>query len=238
MKKILFAGLIMIASVVCTGCVKVSYDIDINAKDKVTITESKAIKTELLNTQATDFEKKFAECFEGIAQNYRAKGYEVKEYNDFDYKGLSIIKKNVEFTNVVSAMPDGFDISNKNNYFRREVGLIYTKYKICLVPNKNKMMKVQSGNIPANLYKSSTEKPVLEFSIKIPNKALKHNADMVINDRIYKWDLTNKEEPVIFIEYKKLDLSILSGVISLILIVGAVLFVVYKNNHNDVVKGL
>lgn len=238
MKKVLFAGLIMIASLVCTGCVKVSYDIDINAKDKVTITESKAIKTELLNTQTTDFEKKFAEGLESIAQNYRAKGYEVKEYNDFDYRGLSIIKKDVEFTNGVSAMPDGFDITNKNNYFKRKVGLIYTKYMICLVPDKNSMMKVQSGNIPANLYKSSTEKPVLEFSIKIPNKALKHNADMVINDRIYKWDLTNKEEPVIFIEYKKLDLSILSGVISLILIVGAVLFVVYKNNHNDVVKGL
>lgn len=240
MKKALLIGLIMAASVFCTGCVKVSYDIDINNKDQVTITETKAIKNELLNTNNPDFEKNFAASFEDSAQQYRAKGYEVKEFRDEDYRGLSIIKKDVGFTNVISAMPDGFDKENKNNYFKREVGLIHTTYKICMLPELNKAMRLQSGgNSSQGLYKASEGSPYADLTIKIPYKATKHNADMVFNDKVYKWDLTKKDQPVIvLLEYKKLDLSIVAGILSLILIIGGALYVAQKNNKSDVVKGL
>lgn len=240
MKKALLIGLIMAASVFCTGCVKVSYDIDINNKDQVTITETKAIKNELLNTNNPDFEKNFAESLEDSAQQYRNKGYEVQEFRDKDYRGLSIIKKDVGFTNVISAMPDGFDKENKNNYFKREVGLIYTTYKICILPELQNALRLQTGGSSSQgLYKTSEDSPYADLTIKIPYKATKHNADMVINDKVYKWDLTKKDQPVIvLLEYKKLDLSIVAGIFSLILIIGGALYVAQKNNKSDVIKGL
>lgn len=241
MKKILFAGLIMLSSILFTGCIKISYDIDINSKNELTVTETKAMKKELLNTESPNFEQRYADSFKGAAQNYKSKGYEVKEFEDDNYRGLSIIKRNTDFTNGLSALPDGFKKENPNNYFKRKVGLIFTTYTICLVPDLNNALSIQTtGESPSTeLYKPSKEAPISDLTIRLPQKAYRHNADKVINDRIYQWDLTPKGEPIfVLIEYKKLDLSIFAGVISLILLIGGALYIKHKSDNSDAVKGL
>lgn len=81
--------------------------------------------------------------------------------------------------------------------------------------------------------------PEAVLTIKIPVKATAHNADNVVNDKEYQWYLAKEEQPVeIILEYEFNEFGKLAAVISLILILGAVFFLVKKVNSSDVVKGL
>ena len=51
MKKLFLMTLVSIVSVFCTGCVKFSYDIQIDDKDKVTISELKQVKFPPLSSE-------------------------------------------------------------------------------------------------------------------------------------------------------------------------------------------
>ena len=167
----------------------------------------------------------------------------MREFEDESYRGFSVIKKGVEFTNGLSALPDGFQQDNPNNYFKREVGLLYTTYKICLVPDFKNALKIKtSGNTySTGLYTSSEGTPNFDLIIRLPQKAYRHNADKVVNDKIYQWNFASEsdnEQRFIMLEYKKLDLSILAGIISLILIIGGAFYIKQKNDNSDVVRGL
>lgn len=81
--------------------------------------------------------------------------------------------------------------------------------------------------------------PVSTLKIKIPAKAKSSNATKVINDNEYQWDLSSKDKPVeIILEYETVDFSKLGVALSLILLLGAVFYMVAKVQKGDVVKGL
>lgn len=81
--------------------------------------------------------------------------------------------------------------------------------------------------------------PISNLTIKIPVKARINNADKVLNDKEYQWNLAKEEQPVeITLEYEILDFSRLIISLSLILLLTAVFYMVKKIQNSDVVKGL
>ena len=81
--------------------------------------------------------------------------------------------------------------------------------------------------------------PVSKLTIKIPAKASKHNADTLLSDKEYQWNLAATEQPAeIILEYEIIDLSKIAMTLSMIVLLGAVLILVQRVQKSDVVKGL
>ena len=75
MKKLFLMTLVSIVSVFCTGCVKFSYDIQIDDKDKVTISELKQVKFPPLSSET--FQRDLKKDLGPIVSKYIDAGYEV-----------------------------------------------------------------------------------------------------------------------------------------------------------------
>ena len=81
--------------------------------------------------------------------------------------------------------------------------------------------------------------PISKLNIKIPAKAKNNNADKVLSDTEYQWNLAKEAQPVeIYLEYDVFDFSKLMITLSLILLLSAVFYLVNKLQKSDVVKGL
>lgn len=77
------------------------------------------------------------------------------------------------------------------------------------------------------------------LTIRIPVKAKSTNATKIIDNKTYQWDLTENNGNVdILLEYERWDFSNLITLISLIIIVGAAIYLSKKLNSENPVKGL
>lgn len=138
MKKISLLCLFCIITFLCTGCVKYSYNIEIDKNDKVTISETEAMNLSMLKSFDANIEDKIQEEVEKTSEEYKQKGYEVKSYSDDVYNGLTIIKKDIDFDKTIQSLPKNFvsDESNKN-VFSKEKKFLKNVYKIHLYSNIN-----------------------------------------------------------------------------------------------------
>lgn len=76
--------------------------------------------------------------------------------------------------------------------------------------------------------------PISNLTIKIPAKAKFNNADKVINEKEYQWNLVKENQQVeIILEYEVIDFSIFTISISLILLLGSLFYIVQKVQNND-----
>ena len=132
MKKLFLMTLVSIVSVFCTGCVKFSYDIQIDDKDKVTISELKQVKFPPLSSET--FQRDLKKDLGPIVSKYIDAGYEVDlTFADKDgNSGFVIKRKGLSFLDASENMPKGFKNNDKNSFVVKR-GLLKRFYKLHLV---------------------------------------------------------------------------------------------------------
>jgi len=317
MKKILLVCTICLIAVVCTGCVKISYNIEINSNNEISIAETQALNLEPFKAMKKDADKELKKGFEEAAEEYKSEGYKVDEYKDDTYTGITISKDKITFKDVLKSLPKG--LKNDANKFTMQSGLFKNTYKIHLVADKEQMMSSVSGNgeesdfsnqqIPENNYneqkaistqtetdfatgetvetskmsdgsvktkrinKSTGEvteivnykdgryskstynekdmqgfgdaiggaieampgmTPLADLTIKIPVKAKSHNANKVISDTEYQWNLLTEGETVeVNLEYEKYNTGLIAVLIAAFLGVIIILIVKFKSNSTQ-----
>ena len=59
MKKLLLLGIMLILGFTCTGCVKYTYNIEINSKDKLSLTQTEAFNFKLFTSMSPEVEKQW-----------------------------------------------------------------------------------------------------------------------------------------------------------------------------------
>ncbi len=275
MKKLFLAGLVCCMTFICTGCVKLDYNIEISKGDRINISQTQAYNMKFFTAlNPAFFEDGFKKSMATIADNYKGLKYRTKLYNDDDFSGLTVSKDGLTFKSAKEVLPAGF--RREDDSFIVNKGFVKSSYKIHLFYDMNEALKspdilaVQkdfSAGLPNAVLSrrrqtrfinnqlvdmtSIQEKyeaiegkkpdiiPVSTLTIKIPAKATRDNADNVIKDKEYQWNLATQEQPVeIILEYETLDFSKLAAAVSLIVLLGAVLYLVQKVNKEDVVKGL
>ena len=150
MKKFLLFSLVSIIAVFCTGCVKYSYNIEINDKDKVSLSKTQAMNLSFFQNADPNFNEKF---YEGLAESeaeYNKKGYEVHEYNDGTYTGMTLKKQNIDFEKAMDDLKEDFD--NQTSVFSIQKTGLKKQYKIHLSYDlKQAMDKMSEGDSQSTL---------------------------------------------------------------------------------------
>ncbi len=153
MKKCLLLGIMLILCFTCTGCVKYAYNIEINSKDKLSLTQTEAFNSKLLTSLSPEIEKQWSSEYESFAREYKDKGYEVKEYQDENYRGATLIKKDIKLQDLTKHLPKGFQNASEET-ITVEKGFIKTNYKLYLVYNlqdaNNKNSTFQTNHSDTN----------------------------------------------------------------------------------------
>ena len=274
MKKIFLISLISFITVICTGCVKYDYNIEIDKKDNVKFSETLSLNQKLFSALSTDFDNAYKLSLDKLTNKYKSKGYDVQEYKDSDFSGITISKEKLTVNKLKESLPEGFikDSASvivqrgfiKNSY---KIHLLYdirivlsssdvaqvqsaltAKEKNVIISNKSVVRRINNQFIDMTKinerYNSIPGKkpgiiPESVLTIKIPAKAIKHNASEVLSDNCYSWNLALKSQPVeIILEYDTYDISKFSTAISMIILLGAVFYLVNRVRKNDVIKGL
>ena len=88
MKKFLLSIIIFTTAIFCTGCVQLSYDIEVNKKDKISITKARSFKYRPLQSKV--FKESVIKDFDNIKTNYKKRGFELE--TDFLDNGLATLK--------------------------------------------------------------------------------------------------------------------------------------------------
>lgn len=277
MKKNLMFFLICFVLTVCTGCTKVSYDIEIDGKDRVNISETQAINLSFLKSFDANIEQKLKDGFQESAAEFRKEGYNVSEYKDNTYVGITRSKEGIRFEDSLNAMPEAFQ-KNKSNVFEVSKGFFKRSYKIHLIVDFQDVMAGMSGDsgmtagnmqtgaggnepqvvsstkevdavtgevVETKTYTDGTVAeirydpkttqqlgnalgempgvmPVADLTIKIPVKAVRHNAAKVAGDNEYQWNLAQEEPVEIVLEYEKGNFPL--GILISLLVIGFLIF--------------
>lgn len=288
MKKLLFICLVGFTTVLCTGCLKLGYNIEIDKNDMVSVSETKG--AEFAGFESSVFRNSLLNELESTIAKYTDKGYNVKNSVDGTKGALTFTKNGIVFNEAEKSLPKGFE---ERSTFESEIGLIKKKFKIHLFYNMPEAVdrtieeysdfRISSAVLDAVKYNiqepivsittmevpdtgqvlvtkryadGNSEISVLDqaqhddivnnflypeavLTIKIPVKATENNADNVVSDTEYQWYLAKEEQPVeIILEYEYNEYAKIAAAISLILLLGAVFFLVKKANNSDVIKGM
>ncbi len=298
MKKSLLLVFVIMLSFCCTGCIKSSYNIEIDDKDNVSVSKTMAMNLSFFESYDPNFDDKFKDSILESEDEFEKDGYEVEEYSDGTYRGVSLSKKGIRFEDASEVFKN--DFVDEDKLFSLEKKGLSKIYKIHLFYDPKKAMvqmsegktdefsmnnseddsliingeadevvsktketdpntgdvtetthyasgavsttkynpqqQEQFGNAIGNYLNSVPGlKPVFEMTIKIPEKAIKHNATKVISDTEYYWDFSNSNGIAeVVLEYKKFDFSSLGPIFSVLIIaviMGAA-FVMFKNDGN------
>lgn len=288
MKKFLLSIIIFTTAIFCTGCVQLSYDIEVNKKDKISITKARSFKYRPL--QSKEFKESVIKDFDNIKTNYKKRGFELEtDFLDNGLATLKLKKQNLSGVEASKLLSKEFNIDNDNCLIIKR-SLIKKDYKMHLIYKQDNEMRLL--NYDANKFKAesntfktyndvlksiaisisetrdnmgrtyittvyadgnntaSKDKSILKeelkpldfqstLTIKIPVKAKSTNATKIIDNKTYQWDLTENDGNVdILLEYERWDFSNLITLISLIIIVGAAIYLNKKLNSENPVKGL
>ena len=285
MKRFLLIGLFCITAICCTGCLKVSYNIEIDNKDNVSISQTQAYNLEMLKSLDPNIDEKFAADIEEKKAEFESKGYETAMYKDDKYTGLTLTKDKITFKNAASELPDNIKNGNENAFSVKK-GLFQNTYKIHLIVDGNNVVsgaqsegsgntnqddnidkvvsktkttddvtgetiettvyesgakstvrynpeeQKQFGNAMGEALSQSGMEPELSLTIKIPKKAISHNATKTISDTEYQWNLAVEKQPVeINIEYTKSNTGTIIGGIAALLVL-LLIFGITKQKQN------
>ncbi len=181
MKKFLLLCLLCFSVFVCTGCVKVSYDIEINKNDKVLVSETQAFNFSMFESFDPNIKQKFKEDIDKAKSEFESKGYKTSLYEDETYSGLTISKDNIDFESVSSNLPKGLKNNNKDA-FTVEKGFLKDVYKIHLVCNLEDIMSSVSSDDESKAalsQNSSTPESELEEGVVSKTKTTDPETGMV-----------------------------------------------------------
>lgn len=128
MKKIFFAALICSLTFICTGCVKFDYNIEINNKDEIKISETKGVTFEEFKSGA--FREALKSELANTIQQYKDKGFTVSEVNEEDFAAISLSKDKLTFKQAKESLPKGF---KEDSSFEVSKGLVKKSYKVHLL---------------------------------------------------------------------------------------------------------
>ena len=252
MKKIFILSVFLL--LVCTtGCMKYSYNIEIDNKDNINVSEIEAINMNVIETFGGEAAGEIEKSFDENKEEYEKEGYKVEKYKDDKFSGLKHSKQYTVTTYSTYNLPEGFAAKNKQP-ITVENGIFKNTYTIDLSYDMKKTAKKQSQNSLCsgcnansdfdddddsqdmdNLDKmtkmfgsESGMMPVIDLTIKIPSKAIENNAKEVTAENEYKWNLMSNKPVDIHIKYEKTNwLSIILISVFAILIIAIV--VAYKN---------
>lgn len=236
MKKFITLGITLLILLVTTGCTKYTYNIEIDRKNNLNITTIKAVNKQSLeayNPKAltiftNEIEKKIAEL--------NNNNYDAKKYSDDIYEGIEYSQK-IEYEKLSKKdLPQGFKpLNNKPINFYK--GLIRDTYEINWLYDIKKTIIHDTQNDYLQNFEINYKalKPeILELTIKLPYKALEHNATEVIDKKVYKWKLNPYGESKIYIAYEKTDYAnVMITLFLFTILILAVIKIVKIRNRNS-----
>ena len=138
MKKVLLLGIVALTAFICTGCIKYSYNIEVSDNDKVTISKTQAMNLKFFENYDPQFDEKYQESITKTRNEYSQRGYEVNEYKDNTYTGITLRKENIDFENTIDDIKD--DFKNDAYAFLVQRNGLNKRYKIHLVYDFNKAL--------------------------------------------------------------------------------------------------
>lgn len=159
MKKLFFLGLVSCLAVFCTGCVKYSYNIEIDNNDKIAISKTQAMNMSFFENYDPKFDEKFKSGIAKSQEEFKQRGFEVKEYKDNIYTGITLTKQNLNFNNVINDLKD--DFNNDLYAFTIEKSGLNRIYKIHLTYDMQKAMNNISGSETANFNSREQNNPMV-----------------------------------------------------------------------------
>ena len=134
-------GLICITVVFCTGCVQFSYDIEIDNKDRVLVSETRSMDYSPLKSEA--FRTSMLNDLKNVIINYNKEGYDVKDSADESGNGSFTLSRNIlSFTAASKMLPKGF--KNDDSAFVINRSLLKKHYRIHLFYNLEEAIRQSS----------------------------------------------------------------------------------------------
>ena len=243
MKKAVLLSVVFLTMILTTGCIKCSYDIEIDKDNNISVSETKAIDISKIDSD---------DVFEDINNNLdknKSKleelGYEVALYDENDYKGLTQKKvyKLDKFYNV--DLPKGFEANTKKTIRVKSVfGIkdVYTidwNYSFRNAIEQN-LSKYDTEDIDLNAEKMTEiyeSQPKAELVIKVPYKVVQNNATSVVGGKELHWNLIDEKNDNVHIllKYEKYNQNAIIGFLALI--IAAVGFIILNKvlKRDDVV---
>lgn len=167
MKKIFLATIVCITAFFCTGCVQFSYDIEINNKDRVSLSETRTVQYRPM--QAQGFRDVAKQDFQKIVNNYKKSGYDVKtNFNEDGNTTLTVKRDNLWSNDAAKIMPKGFE-ANPHNWLSIRRTLVKKYYKIHLTYKLDDAVnaintdgyKFRNSSKAFNVYKDALSKIVI-----------------------------------------------------------------------------
>lgn len=204
MKK--FRGMLLAfaCAFLLSGCVKESITLDIKSNGKVNVDAVVAIDKQ--------YESSLGQLDSYVDQG-KENGYKVEKYEDDQYIG-NTYKKSFKLDDVTTKDDVTYEIANiltDDLTTTKMVKKDGNKYKISFTFETD----------------SSMTGAVYEFKVKLPNKAISHNADSV-KGNTYTWNISENPKTIEMEFELKGGNTILFVIIGLVVVAGVVCFVVLK----------
>ena len=166
MKKVFLSILICFTIFCCSGCVKYSYDIEINNKDEIAWSQIQAFNINVFKSLDSNFESKWDQMYNEISTEYKNEGFNVEQYQDETFAGFKIAKNNIKLGNFKDNLPAGFQ-SKQAERVIVEKGFVKTTYKLDLIYNADEAMNkapggtfsTESGGEKTETYASNNNEP-------------------------------------------------------------------------------
>lgn len=137
MKKVLLFLTAIFMIFATTGCVKYSYEINIDKNDMISVSEISAVNTKLIESMTqsmggggVDIKKQLNDDFSKNKAELEKDGFTVEQYDDGTFAGVKSSKKDIEFTKLIYNLPKGFI---------QEEGSIVLKKRLCRTQHKIKL---------------------------------------------------------------------------------------------------
>lgn len=230
MKKALLLFMICTLAYFCTGCVRYSYNYEINKKDKVNLNETEAFNVQFFQTKDPAFNEKWQTAYTQTASEYKKNGFDVQEYNKDGYTGITVSKKNIDLMDLPQNLTKEF-VKDLQQPISIEKGFIKSRYKIHFYYNNQ---DIKNAFAPMGIDNAEQEIPApqMDLTIKIPYKAVRHNAVKVLDNNVYYWNLVSDQPVDITLEYEKFDFSTLAMIMSLAGVIILLLWVFSKSKED------
>lgn len=152
MKKILLTTIVCFVTLFCTGCVQESYNIEINNKDQISLSETRSIQYKPL--ESSNFREAIENDFQKYIQKYKTYGYDINtEFKENGFSTVTLKKDNISSIEASKILPKGFEIKDEN-WFKIKHTLIKDYYKIHLTYNLKNAINVANFDFE-NFKKSS-----------------------------------------------------------------------------------
>jgi len=137
--SLIFLFLIMLCT---TGCVKYSYNIEIDDKDNILVSEIDAVNLNFIKSLDPNAPRQIQKDLDKDKHDLEKNGYIVENYSDETYTGLKRLKKYILPMYSTEDLPDGFSTTQvrpilKKKEFLKNTYIVALKYDINKISNKN-----------------------------------------------------------------------------------------------------